>query len=107
VPYRRFVVNEHIIDEAATRPKKRAGMLEATAFLDALADSEYFIIEALPADTFSRTRERFRDWGDNDASFTDFAIGIQMEAQGLAHIMTFDSDLGLFDVNTYPPIDRG
>jgi len=106
LPYRRFVVNEHVVDEAATRLKKRAGMPEATAFLDALEDSEYFVVEPLTADTFSRARERFRDWDDNDASFTDFAIGVQMEARELDHVMTFDSDLGLFDVQTHPPIDR-
>jgi predicted nucleic acid-binding protein len=106
VPYRRFVLNEHIINEAATRLKKRAGMAEATAFLDAVADSEYFVIEQLSEEMFQRVRTRFHDWDDNDASFTDFAIGVQMEAMDLHHIMTFDSDLGLFDVRTYPPVER-
>lgn len=81
-------------------------MPEATVLLDAVAESEYFVIEQPSEETFQRVRTRFRDWDDNDASFTDFAIGVQMEAMDLHHIMTFDSDLGLFDVRTYPSIER-
>jgi predicted nucleic acid-binding protein len=106
LPYRRFVVNEHAIDEAATRLKKRAGIPEATAFLDAIAESEFFAVEQLGGETFSLACERFREWDDNDASFTDFTIGVQMETLHIAHVMTFDSDLDLFDVRTYPPLER-
>lgn len=106
LPYRRFVVNEHVVDEAATRLKKRAGMPQATAFLDALEDSTYFAVVPLEAETFHQVRTRFREWDDNDASFTDFTIGVQMAARGLDHVMTFDSDLATFDVRTHPPLER-
>lgn len=106
LPYRRFVVNEHVIDEAATRLKKRAGMPEATAFLDALEESTYFAVVPLEDETFQHVRTRFRAWDDNDAAFTDFTIGVQMEDRDLDHVMTFDSDLDLFDVRTYPPLER-
>lgn len=106
LPYRRFVVNEHIIDEAATRLKKRAGMSEATAFLDALEESAYFAVVPLTDETFQQVRTRFREWADNDAAFTDFTIGVQMEQRTLVHVMTFDSDLDLFDVQTHPPLER-
>lgn len=106
LPYRRFVLNEHVVDEATTRLKKRAGMPEATSFLAALEDSEYFDLSPLDTETFRQARRRFRDWDDNDASFTDFTIGVQMEARGLETVMTFDSDLALFDVETRPPIER-
>lgn len=106
LPYRRFVVNEHVVDEAATRLKKRAGMPEAHAFLDALAESEYFAFESVDEETFQTVRRRFREWDDDSASFTDFAVGVQMEALGLDHVMTFDSDLALFDVTVHPPLER-
>jgi predicted nucleic acid-binding protein len=106
LPYRRFVVNDHAVDEAATRLKKRASMTEATAFLQALAESKYFDVCPVTDDTFKEIRKRFVDWDDNPASFTDFVIGVQMETRGIEHVMTFDSDLELFDVTTHPPLER-
>lgn len=106
LPYRRFVVNEHAIDEAATRLKKRADISRARTFLQALEASEYFDIVSLDEETFQNCRNRFVEWDDNSASFTDFTIGVQMERRDLRHLMTFDSDLELFEVRTYPPIVR-
>lgn len=106
LPYRRFVVNEHIIDEAATRLKKRADMTCVTSFLSTIETSGFFDIVSLDAETFEHVRERFMDWDDNSASFTDFTIGVQMERHGLEHIMTFDSDLEMFDVTVHPPLQR-
>lgn len=99
-------MNQHIIDEAATRLKKRAGMPEATAFLDALDESRYFTLESLDGETFRTVRSRFREWDDNDASCTDFTIGVQMEILQLEYVMTFDADLALFDVTIHPPLER-
>lgn len=104
--YRRLVVNQHVVEGAATRLKQRAGMPEARAFLDVLDESDYFAVVPLDAETFRRVRARFRDWDDNDASFTDFAVGVQMQERDIDHVMTFDSDLGLFDVRVHPPIER-
>lgn len=106
LPYRRFVVNEHIIDEAATRLKKRADMACVTTFLSAVETSDFFDIVPLDSEAFEYVRERFVDWDDNAASFTDFAIGVQMERHGFEHIMTFDSDLEMFDVAVHPPLQR-
>lgn len=106
LPYRRFVVNEHVVDEAATRLKKRATHDRAAAFLDAVDASEYFSLAELESTTFEAVRERFVDWGDNGASFTDFTIGVQMDLRDIDHVMTFDSDLELFDVTTHPPLER-
>ncbi|ADD03713.1 PIN domain protein [Natrialba magadii ATCC 43099] len=106
LPYRRFVVNEHSIDEAATRLKKRADMTCVTSFLSAVETSEFFDIVSIDAETFERVRERFLNWDDNSASFTDFTIGVQMECRGFEHIMSFDSDLEMFDVSVHPPLQR-
>lgn len=104
LPYRRFVLNEHTVDEAATRLKKRAGMGHARSFVDTLERSELFELTTLSVDTFDRAIQRFSDWDDNAASFTDFTIGTQMESLELSHLMTFDSHLDMFDVHTYPPL---
>lgn len=106
LPYRRFVVNEHVVDEAATRLKKRARMPEAGAFLDAVETSEHFALVTVDEDTFRTVRRRFRDWDDNTASFTDFTIGVQMAALELEHVMTFDAHLALFDVTVHPSLER-
>lgn len=81
-------------------------MSTARAFLDALSESGCFATEAIDGETSRAVRRRFRDREDVSASFTVFAIGLQMGAPGLELVMTFDSDLSLFDVTDHPPIER-
>lgn len=81
-------------------------MPEATTFPDALADSTQFTVVPLEFETVQQVRTRFREWDDNDATLTDFTVGVRMEERGLDHVMTFDSDLDLFDVRTHPPLER-
>ncbi len=102
LPYRRLVVNEHIVDEAATRLKKQATMDTATAFLTTLADSHLYQLESVSEDTFDAARERFIEWTDHGGSFTDFLVASQMAALEIDYIATYDSHYEAFDVTTIP-----
>lgn len=42
LPYRRLIVNDHIVDEAATRLKKQASMQNAVSFLTTLDESALY-----------------------------------------------------------------
>jgi predicted nucleic acid-binding protein len=42
LPYRRLLVNDHIVDETATRLKKQASMPNATTFLQTLERSNLY-----------------------------------------------------------------
>jgi predicted nucleic acid-binding protein len=102
LPYRRLVVNEHVIDEAATRLKKRAGMDSASRFLETLAESSLYVRESVSDTVFEQAIETFTDWTDLDASFTDFVVATQMEELGIEYIATHDQHYAAFDVTTLP-----
>ncbi|MFB6353672.1 MAG: type II toxin-antitoxin system VapC family toxin [Halobacteriales archaeon] len=102
LPYRRLVVNEHIVDEAATRLKKRATMRQAATCLSTLESSQVYQLAFVPDDAFANATDRFRDWTDLGASFTDFVVVAHMEAAGIDHIATFDAHYDAFDVTTLP-----
>lgn len=107
LPYRQFIVNEHTLDEAATRLKKRASLRYAELLFKAVEESELFRFERLSDRGFEQARTRFIDWDDNDASFTDFVNGCHMAELDVDHIATYDRHYQLFDVVTLPRIDVG
>jgi len=102
LPYRRLVVNDHIVDEAATRLKKQASMENAATFVRTLAESDVYRIESVPAAVFDEARETFVEWTDLDASFTDFVVASHVAELGIDHVLTYDRHYDAFDVTTLP-----
>lgn len=102
LPYRRLVVNEHIVDEAATRLKRRAGMPNAERFVTTLEDSNVFRLERVADVTFDSAMSRFVEWADQDASMTDFVVAAHMGSTDVDHIVTYDRHYDAFDVTTLP-----
>ena len=102
LPYRQLIVNEHVVDEAATRLKKRAGMPNAQQFLETLEESSLLRLEPLPDGAFAAAVERFRAWTDHDASVTDFVVASHMAEIGVDHLLTFDRDFDPFELTTLP-----
>lgn len=102
LPYRRLVVNEHIVDEAATRLKKRATMQNASRFLTTLEESSLYVRESVSDGVFDQAIEMFTEWTDLDASFTDFVVATQMDDLGIDYIVTYDQHYEAFDVTTLP-----
>lgn len=105
LPYRQFIVDDHSIDEAATRLKKRASLRYAGLMFDAVDESELFRFEHLPEQVFDAARTKFLEWEDNAASFTDFLVASHMDELGVDHIATYDRHYQLFDVVTVPHTD--
>jgi hypothetical protein len=102
LPYRRLVVNDHIIDETATRLKKQASMRNAAAFLTTLDESTLYQIKFTSESVVGEATEMFVEWTDLDASFTDFIVATHMEALEIDHILTYDRHYDAFDVTTLP-----
>jgi len=102
LPYLHLLVNEHIIDEAATRLKKKASIRNATAFLATLDESSLYRLEHTPEAVFEAATTRFSEWTDLPASFTDFVVATHMADLGIDHIATYDSHYAAFDVTTLP-----
>lgn len=102
LPYRRLVVNDHIVDEAATRLKKQASMRNAASFLTTLDESTLYQFEPVSGDVFDDAKARFVEWTDLDASFTDFIVATQMDHLGIEHILTYDRHFDAFEVTPLP-----
>ena len=102
LPYRRLVVNEHIVDEAATRLKKQSSMENAIAFVRTLDESDLYYLEPVEPAVFDDARERFVEWTDLDASLTDFVVASQMAEMSVDYILTYDRHFEAFDVTTLP-----
>jgi predicted nucleic acid-binding protein len=102
LPYRRLLVNDHVVDEAATRLKKQAAMRNAAAFLETVAESDLYQFESVPPAVFEAARDTFLEWTDLDASLTDFVVDAHMADLGVDHVLTFDRHYDAFDVTTLP-----
>ncbi|MFC6988672.1 type II toxin-antitoxin system VapC family toxin [Haloplanus sp. GCM10025708] len=106
LPYRRLIVNDHIVDEAATRLKKQASMRNAASFLTTLDESTLYQFESVPEDVFDDAKATFVEWTDLDASFTDFVVAAHMDELAVDHILTYDRHYDAFDVTTLPYRNR-
>jgi predicted nucleic acid-binding protein len=102
LPYRRLIVNDHIIDEAATRLKKQASMRNAASFLTTLDESTLYQFEPVSEDVFDAAKSTFVEWIDLDASFTDFVVAAHMDELEVDHVLTYDRHYDAFDVTTLP-----
>ncbi|MUV59398.1 hypothetical protein GJ634_00825 [Halobacterium sp. CBA1126] len=102
LPYRRLIVNDHIVDEAATRLKKQASMRNAATFLTTIDESTLYQSESVPEDAFEDAKSTFIEWTDLDASLTDFTVAAHMQALEVDHILTYDRHYDAFDVTTLP-----
>ena len=102
LPYRRLIVNDHIVDEAATRLKKQASMRNAASFLTTLEESTLYQFKSVSEDVFDDASATFVEWTDLDASLTDFTVAAHMDALGVDHILTYDRHYDAFDVTTLP-----
>ncbi|MFT4921998.1 MAG: putative nucleic acid-binding protein [Halobacteriales archaeon] len=102
LPYRQLIVNDHIVDEAATRLKKQASMQNAVSFLTTLDESRLYRFETVSETAFEDAKAMFVDWTDLDASFTDFLVAAHMDELEVDHILTFDRHYDAFDVTTLP-----
>jgi predicted nucleic acid-binding protein len=102
LPYRRLIVNGHIVDEAATRLKKQAALQNAVSFLTTLDESTLYQFESVSEDVFAEVTDMFIEWTDLDASFTDFVVATHMATLEIDHILTFDRHYEAFDVTTLP-----
>ena len=102
LPYRRLLLDEHIVDEAATRLKKQASMRNAATFLSTLDESSLYRLEFVSEDVFGAATATFVEWTDQDASFTDFVVAAHMDDMGVDHIVTYDRHFDAFDITTLP-----
>lgn len=77
-------------------------MRNASAFLTTLDESDLYRFEPVRTDVFDAAKDRFLEWTDLDASFTDFVVAEHMAELDVEHVLTFDRHYDAFDVTTLP-----
>lgn len=102
LPYRRLVTNDYVLDEVATRLRRRANHGRALNALATVVDNNVYAIEFTNASVFRAARQRFEAFDDQPLSFTDCAVVSHMEALGLDHLLSFDDDFAAFDCTVIP-----
>ncbi|ACV12543.1 nucleic acid-binding protein contains PIN domain- like region [Halorhabdus utahensis DSM 12940] len=106
LPYRRLILNDHIVDEAATRLKKQASIRHAVTFLETIEESTLYQLEPVPGDVFEAGTGRFREWTDLDASCTDFVVASHMADLDIEYLLTYDQHYEAFDITTVPYLSQ-
>lgn len=107
LPYRRLIVNDHIVDEAATRLKKQASIQNAASFLTTLDESSLYQFESVSDAVFREAKATFVEWTNLAAAFTDFVVAAHMDALEVDHILTYNRHYEAFDVTTLPYRSQG
>lgn len=102
LPYRRLLLDGHIVDESATRLKKVAALQHAGKFLQAVDESDLYRLEFVSEDAFHGAKKRFIAGTELDASFTDFVIAAHMSEMGVDHFVTDDSHFEAFGDTRHP-----
>lgn len=77
-------------------------MRNAAALVSTLESSDVYRLESVCDAAFESAMNRFVEWTDPGASFTEFVVVSHMDASDIDHIATFDSHFDAFDVTTLP-----
>ncbi|MFB6283330.1 MAG: type II toxin-antitoxin system VapC family toxin [Halobacteria archaeon] len=102
LPYRKLLVNDHVVDEAATRLKKRTSNKYTEAFIETIGSSGIYE-EKITGDTeYSKAKETFLERTKLDAAFTDHLVAAHMKELNIDHIVTFDTHYDSFNLTTLP-----
>lgn len=97
LPYTRVVVTDHVVDEAATRLKKKHRHADAVDCLERIRESDIVEIRSVSRTEFDAACEAFVAFDDHDGVMTDFLTKSFVEAAELSYVATWDSHYRAFD----------
>jgi hypothetical protein len=97
VPYTRVLLNRHVLDEAATRLKKKSRPEDAFDCVGTVRSSEIFDVRVLDEETFTDACNRFRAFDDHDGAMTDFLTKSFVEHVEASYLATWDDHYQAFD----------
>lgn len=106
LPYRRLVTNDYVLDEVATRLRRRVNHSRAVQALETVEESELYTVEFTHEEIVTAAITRFREYGDQQLSFTDCVIATHMQSESrgppLDHLLTYDGDFDVFGFTAVP-----
>lgn len=100
--YSRLVTNDHVLDEVATRLRRRVNHGRAVRAIEGVEKEERYVLACTGPETYRRGVRRFVDYHDIDLSFTDCVVAAHMDDAGIDHVFTYDGDFAAFDCTVIP-----
>lgn len=97
VAYRDIRVNQHVLDEAATRLKDKCSPKDAFTCVKTVRDSELFTIDQVSEQAYSNACDLFLKYDDHGGAFTDFITATYTTNHSASYLATWDSHYREFD----------
>lgn len=97
LPYKRLILNQHALDEAATHLKKKGSPDTAFSCVDTVLSSEIFNVRVTNRDEFKDACNTFCKFDDHDGAMTDFITKSVIENSDTSYLVTWDSHYQAFD----------
>lgn len=106
IAYKRLLINQHVLDEAATHLKKHNVPAAAFECVETVRSSELFVICETDAEAFAESCRTFCEYDDHDGAMTDFITKTFLERSETPYLATWDDHYQPFsDLNLVPRCD--
>lgn len=92
IPYRPLYTSTYIVDELLTLLTTKGTHEMARQAYELLGTSESIVLLREDEAWFETAGDRFLEYDDHEISFTDHLAVVQMEAEGIDHVFTYDGD---------------
>lgn len=103
LPFTRVAVNDHVVDEAATRLKKKHGHADAVECVNRVRESTVVEIRSVSCAELDAACDAFVAFDDHGGAMTDFLTKAFVEQSALSHVATWDKHYRAFDQLTLLP----
>ncbi len=97
LPYSRILINNHVLDEAATRLKKKHCFEDACDCVSTARESDVIEIRPLSKDKLDDAYETFVGFDDHGGAMTDFLNKSFVEASETPYVAVWDDHYEAFD----------
>ena len=104
IPYKRLIVNRHVLDEAATRLKKKARPRDAFRCVKTVLESKVIVVQKMDDDAFDEACTGFREFSDHEGAMTDFVTKTFTQNSDTSYLATWDSHYQAFEDITLLPL---
>lgn len=97
IVYKRLLLNQHALDEAATHLKKNASPNDAFRCVNTALSSDIIEIKSTANDEFESACETFCRYDDHDGAMTDFITRSFVRSSETVYLATWDHHYQAFD----------
>lgn len=90
IAYKRILINQHALDEAATHLKKHSSPDDAFQCVRTVMASKIFVVDVPDDNVFERACDTFCEFEDHEGALTDFITKTFLEDSDTPYLATWD-----------------